>query len=548
LGHTGFDRNKEVALKRAMGAALLLMAAGVLIFAGCGDDETTTPCEFCEHWGLVLDGLARFPAYSPDPAHPDRIAFSSRFPDPDGIAEEDRYEHIWVLDGEDLYRITNDEFNDFDPAWSPDGDALAFTREMDGRLDIWTVDVTDLSAPGEPVVLTWAGNVEGGAFEPSWRVDNDGRWVVFASELDIYRIPDYGGTPQKLIPDPGDVGGGCGFDSYPDFQPCVAPDGRVAFTSIGRLQTGNLEIAGFYVEEDGDTVDVTDAEIYLDDCPTGFTTPHRFEFLPVRPDLGPYTVGLESPQHCDRRNVHPVVQPNMDVSIRYNFITTKGDLWVWVDEANCDVLDIVEGDTTEVAHLGIGFPWPDSTVVSCLAEGEHVIRVQWNVFTFVDTAITIVAGELDSLRFFRPSKSIWDRALMSPSDGVTASRVRPVQTGHEEVWVADLESQEMLSFWSLESQFEQACWSPDGRYVAFVASDPLRNRWGIRVAEVGGSSSWSIPLPGSGGSAACTRSAYQLSWNSSGDRLAATLGECGGYEDPQELKIWWINPGPFLGK
>lgn len=533
-----------------MGAALLLAAAGMLLVAGCGDDDVSTPCEYCEHWSLVLDGLARFPAYSPDPAHSDRIAFSSRLPDPEGVTEEDRFEHIWVLDNTELFRITDSEFNDFDPAWSPDGSAIAFTREMDGRLDVWTVGVADLSSPGVPVRLTWPGNVDVGGSQVSWMEDTEGIWIVFFSDEDVYSIPVSGGTPRKLIPDPMDVGGTCGFESYPDFQPCVGPNGQVAFTSIGRVRTGNLEVSGFFVETSGETLDVTDAVIYLDDCCTGFHIPHTFDFLPVKPDLGSYTLSVESPEHCDRRSRYPVILPNQNTSVRFNFIAEKGDLWIWVNEANCDAYDIFEGDTTWVAHLGEGFPWPDSTLVPCLAEGDHIIHIVWNIYTIKDTAFAITAGQLDTLRVIKPAKGSVDRRLtgLSPGSSRVALRARPVQTGHEEIWITDLVNRKMTGFWSLDSEFEQPCWSPDGQYVAFVAHDGFRNLWGIRVADVGGSSIWSIPLPGSSGAASCSRSAYHLSWNSAGDRLAVAMGECGGFEAPQELRIWWVDPRPFLGK
>jgi Tol biopolymer transport system component len=140
--------------------------------------------------------------------------------------------------------------------------------------------------------------------------------------------------------------------------------------------------------------------------------------------------------------------------------------------------------------------------------------------------------------------------MMSPARVASSSQqARPSQSGLEEVWVADLEEHELLAFWALNSEFEEPCWSPDGRYIAFVASDPGQNRWGLKVAEVDGSSAVkTIPLPGSSGSAACVRSAYQVSWNSTGDRLAVTMGGCRSSEGPQELEIWVIDPSPFLGK
>ncbi len=539
-------------MKCAMGAVLFCAAVGALFLSGCGDDEETLTCEYCEHWNLLLDGLARHPAFSPDPNHPDRIAFSSKRSDANSVVEEDRYEHIWVKDGDNLYKITSADYDDFQPSWSPDGTRIAFTRQLDGRFDLWVVDVASLASPGLPVRLTSEANVDAGASESSWQESEGHVWVVFASGGDIYRIHNSGGTPTKLIPDPLDVAGRCGYPEFPDLQPAVGPGGRVAFTSVGRGEVGNVDVSGYFEQViGGETteVEVTDAEIYLDDCNTGFTAPHSFVFLPVRPDQGSYTVGVESPAHCNRRDISPVVRPNQTTSLRFNFFPTAGDVYLWVYEANCNIYDIFEGDTTFHFRMGTGFPEPADSTLKCLEPGNHVILIEWNSFSR-DTTVSITAGETEMLYVFQAKDG--SNAPMRPYAGVGDPPVglAPQQSMYEAIWIADLENHKMVGFWSMSSQFEQATWSPTGQYVAFVASDLVRNVWGVRIADVDGESSsiWSVPLPGSSGSASCMRSAYHLSWNSSGDRLAVAMGDCQGASGPQDLQIWIVDPRPFLGK
>jgi len=529
-----------------MGAALLCAAVGALLLAGCGDDEESPTCEYCEYWQVLVDGFARYPAYSPDANHPERIAFSSKRAAAGGVIDESVYEHVWVLDGTAYHQITDAQYNDFDPSWSPDGTILAFTREMEGRLDVWTVSVENLASPGVPVRLTHQGNVEEGASESSWMEDNGQVWVVFASDGDLYRVPTFGGTPENLVPDPSDVGGDCEFDEVPDYQPAVAADGRVAFTSIGRGEVGTLEVSGYFESAPGETTEVYDAEIYLDDCATGFSTPHTFAFLPVKPDQGTYTVGVESPGHCFRRSRYPFLTANGTVRVRFNFEPLGGDVYLWVYEANCNVYDIFEGDTTYLFRLGTGFPEPADSLIRCLEPGPHTLWLEWNAFDR-DTVVTVGAGTLDSVYVFEAKRP--SGAFQAIGGGTTLRR-SPLQTGNAQIWVADLGDLTMTGFWSLDSSFEQAAWSPDGRYLAFVASDPHRNRWTVKVVDMdsGTAATHTVPLPGSGGSASCNRSAYHVSWNPTGDRLAVSLGNCRGSEGPLDLQIWVIDPGPFLGK
>jgi len=501
-----------------------------------------------------MEGFARFPAYSPDPDHPHRLAFSSRQPGATSVIGEDHFEHIWVLDGVEgaervFYRITDDNFNDFDPAWSPEGRHLAFTREMDGRFDIWTVDVGDLFSlenPGAPVRLTSESVVPSEASEASW-LEMDGElYIVFASDGDIFRIHRSGGSAFKHVPDPLDVVSACDLDEYPDFQPAVALGGAVAFTSVGREQVGSLQVKGYTLgDTPTDTTWVTGADIYLDGCRTGYTTPYTFHYLPVKPFQLPYAISLQVPTQCDVPQGNRVLLANQQVTSNLRFTVDRGWVYLWVEYGNCNIY--VDGAYV----LRLNATGAIDSVLSCIPEGDREIRVEWNAETWVDTVFTVTAGRTDSLFVYLP-KGTSRRNLMSPASAGRSAM--PPQVGYEQMWVADLEEHAMVGFWSTSSEFEQPAWSRDGEYVAFVSSDVVRNRWGIRVVQPWTSSSvWSIPLPGSGGSAVCVRSAYHVSWNSadvtSQDcRIAVSMGSCRGNEGSQELQIWVIDPRPFLGQ
>ncbi len=105
------------------------------------------------------------------------------------------------------------------PAWSPDGRALAFEASFDSFRDLYRVD---LAPAGEPVLLRLT-NHPAGNYEPAF--SPDGRELAFTSSRDgnaeVYVMPAAGGPPRRLTDAPLD-----------DWGPVWAPDGRtLAFLS-----------------------------------------------------------------------------------------------------------------------------------------------------------------------------------------------------------------------------------------------------------------------------------------------------------------------------
>jgi Tol biopolymer transport system component len=126
----------------------------------------------------VRDTAARF---SPDGT---QIAFASTV----GFTRQ-----ILVMraDGTDVRQLTNDENDNFDPAWSPDGASLAFssrradTDPLAGPTAGWSI-VRMVVASGRELTLTTAD--ESPAFRPTW--SPDGQTIAFISTDPAHMQPD----------------------------------------------------------------------------------------------------------------------------------------------------------------------------------------------------------------------------------------------------------------------------------------------------------------------------------------------------------------------
>jgi Tol biopolymer transport system component len=210
------------------------------------------------------------PAWSPDG---NLIAFS-------GLVGGLNDLFVYDLAASSLRRLTNDAFAELDPAWSPDGKQLAFSTDRfstrlnsleSGSLRLAVMDVASGS------VREAGGFADAKNISPQWA--RDGRSLFFLSDRggisNIYRAPLDGGTPSQL------TNILTGVSGITAFSPAMsAGDGQVVFSAY---------------EADGYNVYALDTEQALAGGPLVDLPLDAGVLPPRRTAAGPVYATLENP-------------------------------------------------------------------------------------------------------------------------------------------------------------------------------------------------------------------------------------------------------------
>src|SRR5688572_14977808 len=172
----------------------LAAAVSLVSLLGCGDSPTNPKV-------LPQPDLPR-PAYSEPIWSPDglRLGFNHRPLDSIHVDGSGRHHYsfrdtlsgFWMVDssGENLHRVFSASLGD--PAWSPDGNWIAYYTSS----DIWKVPTT---AAGLDTTRVERLTFQGGYFSPAWNPPST--WLLFWKSgitAGVYRLPAGGGGPERI--------------------------------------------------------------------------------------------------------------------------------------------------------------------------------------------------------------------------------------------------------------------------------------------------------------------------------------------------------------
>jgi Tol biopolymer transport system component len=209
-------------------------------------------------------------------------AWAGTFPGPNGqiafASNRDGNFEIYTMseDGSDETRLTEEDANDFDPSWSPDGDKIAFVSFRDGsnnmEIYVMNADGTDQTRLTENDALDR---------EPSW--SPDGEKIAFASNRDgnyeIYVMDADGSDVTRLTDN----------DDALDREPSWSPDGeKIAFVSNRDAieepdEIGDANAIYSMDADDGDDVTMlTDNDVPLGSHPTWSPDGEKIVFVSFR--------------------------------------------------------------------------------------------------------------------------------------------------------------------------------------------------------------------------------------------------------------------------
>lgn len=549
---------------------ILVAALSLTLLTNCGEDGGSGPrCVNCDFWQKAFGRIGRFPSVSPVDAR--LVAFSS----PDTFdCSAGGYNHIWVAElpeseGGDtqFFQITCAASHDFKPVWSPDGSTLAFERRPGGsQCDIYTVDVTDISNPGNPVQFTNSTALPQANFSPTWLVLDGETWLAFSNsssggndyDLAMYDYPARSRLVWLTI-DPADIARNennvLSF-VFKDLQVGSGGSDVIAFTSPDRLKVADIRVVARSEETSPDST--ASARIYISGKDSGRNTPYTFRYRPAASTAIEIRGTLAG--YCTDPVVSLQVEPDVVNTVFLNFQYFHGTVGFASDPG----VRLVFLDGQKVPNFRTE-PLPTQfKYITCVSAGTHNAygaNIVGEQACGPAVQFEVVAG--DTVEVLLPCSGVLgSRALQGVMglDGTAAQlSARQPEEGPNGLWLSDLgdspETDDDLIYkvGGGELTVSEPSISPDGKYVVcIVGEDRLRE---IVVADIsglleGGDSvpSVVIGMPGSDEDLECWRIPERVAWlpAASGRKLIASLSVCGSASVPDEFEVWIADVSRFI--
>ena len=397
-----FGGNMAVWTGIGFGAALFALFCGVVI-SRFSRNRGVPPLQPMEVLPLAsLSGLAVEPAFSPDGNY---VAFALHAAKDSGI-------YTTMVGGEKSLRLTN-SFVDCCPRWSPEGREIAFSRPVDGGVDIYVIPA---SGGTEHRLFSWP---EGHQISlvPSWRVNGlfldwspDGKVLAFSdtqtdkTQAWIALLSLVDSTIRPLTSPP---------SQNVDYGPAFSPDGsKVAF--VRGIATGVVEDLYVVPAAGGSPQRLTFDNTWILGPPAW--TPDGRDIV-----FSSHRGGLPTLWRISASGGTPLPVPGVGAVAAFPSISGKGNQLTY--QQMDDKMDI----------------WRVNLKDEIRSQGPPAVVIS------------------QKCRNSRPHFSPDGKRIVFESD----------RLGYEELWACDSDGSNCGQLTSLRGTAGAARWSPDGRYIAF---------------------------------------------------------------------------------
>jgi TolB protein len=418
--------------------------------------------------------------------------------------------------GAELRQLTNDPFEETNPAYSPDGTKLAFASRRNNNWDVYVLNLQN----GEETRLTDSPHYDGA---PTW--SPDGARLAYESfqngDLDIWQVPAAGdGEAINLTAD----------SPAGDFAPAWSPAGRhIAFSS---WREGNRDLF---------LLDVAGGEI------TRLTrTPAAEEWPAWRPD------GNQLAFVVDDLGDREVFTLDMSAPAGAKQITwlgrTDGPTWSPIGDSLAAIFHRWDGEVLMTQSLAAAHQLPNQLTDVVAIQG----RLTWH------EQATNFGQPVDSLADSNPSQ-LYEETL-TPNEGAAVEPYNLIRQNDLVVgspWLADTVD-DSFQAWRARLRAEvgydflgklsdvyrdagangdnsqYASWHKSGRAIDMLFDYHVDGELAHEIVRenYGGETFWRIYLRCIDQSGACGRPLTANSWNYSGPARVEIAPEQGGVEKP----------------
>jgi len=280
-----------------------------LLTVGCQNSKSTTLTHLVPHevsWGIYELDLetseVRVIYSSPDEIQGSALRLNSQgnrflFAQKTGGTSDNNLEIYSIgTDGQNLTRLTENQYMDVYPAWSPDDSRVAFLTLREGDLDIYMMDANG----GDATLYYDSGSHDGD-------IDWAGDCMVFTSGSAIWKLED-NGVLATCITDPPHRGE-WGEANLPagDYDPRLSPDGsKIVFERLEDTAAPNGGYNFFVINVDGTgETRLTDTDYAQGLANWSRAGDHLVYVVAAIDGKGIYDIYMMNADGTDNRNITP---------------------------------------------------------------------------------------------------------------------------------------------------------------------------------------------------------------------------------------------------